>query len=258
MGYIQGQIIDIDDKDIVIGMLQSLSMKDYPDNIFQSFGFTIVDEVHHISSEVFCRSLFHIVTKYTLGLSATMKRKDGLTKVFKMFLGEIIYKIDREKTEQVLVKSINYKVDDEEFNEIKYDWRGNVQYSTMISKVCNFNRRTDFVVDILQNEFSQNTNQQLLVLGHQKAMLTYIYKAIEHRNFATYGYYLGGMKEKDLKLSETKNIIIATYAMAEEGFDCQELNTLIMATPKIRIEKCSGRIMRKKKNEIITTRIGSN
>ena len=37
--------------------------------------------------------------------------------------------------------------------------------------------------------------------------------------------------------------------MAEEGFDHQVLDTLIMATPKKKIEQCTGRIMRKKKNE---------
>jgi superfamily II DNA or RNA helicase len=57
VGKIQGPIIDIDDKDIVIGMLQSLSMKEYPASIFESFGFTIIDEVHHISSEVFSNAL---------------------------------------------------------------------------------------------------------------------------------------------------------------------------------------------------------
>ena len=66
IGKIQGQIIDIDDKDIVIGMLQSLSMKNYPNNMFESFGLTIVDEVHHISSKVFSRSLMKIITQYTL------------------------------------------------------------------------------------------------------------------------------------------------------------------------------------------------
>ena len=38
IGRIQGQIIDIEDKDIVIGMLQLLSMKDYPSTMFDSFG----------------------------------------------------------------------------------------------------------------------------------------------------------------------------------------------------------------------------
>ena len=50
IGKIQGQVIDIDNKDIVIAMLQSLSMKEYPSTLFDSFGFTIIDEVHHISS----------------------------------------------------------------------------------------------------------------------------------------------------------------------------------------------------------------
>ena len=44
IGRIQGKIIDIDDKDIVIGMLQSLSMKKYPTSLFQEFGLTCVDE----------------------------------------------------------------------------------------------------------------------------------------------------------------------------------------------------------------------
>ena len=66
VGRIQGQIIDIDDKDIVIGMLQSLSMKEYPASVFESFGFTIIDEVHHISSQTFSNALFKIVTKYML------------------------------------------------------------------------------------------------------------------------------------------------------------------------------------------------
>ena len=60
-------------------MLQSLSMKQYPPEVFESFGLTI-DETHHIAVEVFVRSLFQVVTKNVLGLSATMQRKDGLTK----------------------------------------------------------------------------------------------------------------------------------------------------------------------------------
>merc|ERR1712127_178315 len=96
VGKIQAKVIDIDDKDIVICMLQSLSMKDYPKDMFRSFGFTICDECHHIGAEVFSRSLLKVVTKYMLGLSATMKRKDGLTKVIKWFLGDIVCKIERK------------------------------------------------------------------------------------------------------------------------------------------------------------------
>ena len=88
IGCIQGQIIDIEDRDIVIIMLQSLSQKEYPEEIFKDFGLTIVDECHHISSEVFSKSLQINITAYSLALSATMDRKDGLTWIFKYFLGD--------------------------------------------------------------------------------------------------------------------------------------------------------------------------
>ena len=58
IGFIKGKTIDIDKKDIVIASLQSLSMKDYDDGIFNGFGTLIVDEVHHTSAQVFNKALF--------------------------------------------------------------------------------------------------------------------------------------------------------------------------------------------------------
>jgi len=246
IGKIQGQVIDIEDKDIVIGMLQSLSMKEYPDDQFDDFGLTIVDEVHHIGAEVFCRSLQKIVTPYTLGLSATMNRKDGLSKVFKMFLGEVVHKEKREDENTVLVKAIEFNIEDEEFNKIEYDYRGNAKYSTMISKLCNFNIRSELIISIISKELELNPNQQIMILGHNKCLLVYLFKAIEYRKIASVGYYIGGMKQKDLKISETKQIVIATYSMASEGLDIKTLTTLILATPKTDVEQAVGRIMRVK------------
>jgi superfamily II DNA or RNA helicase len=246
IGKIQGPIIDIDNKDIVIGMLQSLSMKDYPASTFDSFGLTIIDEVHHISSEVFSNALFKLVTKYMLGLSATMNRKDGTTPVFKMFLGEIVFKGKRDEERAVTVKAIEYRVDDEEFNEVKYDYRGNPQYSTMISKLCEYNHRSEFILKVLSDMLKDNPNQQVMILAHNKNLLKYLHDAIAHRNIATVGYYIGGMKESALKETETKKVVIATYAMAAEALDIKTLTTLIMATPKTDIEQSVGRILREK------------
>lgn len=246
IGRIQGQVIDIEDKDIVIGMLQSLSMKEYPEDQFAEFGLTIVDEVHHISAEIFVRALQKIVTQYTLGLSATMNRKDGLSKVFKMFLGEIIHKEKREQDTVVTVKAIEYKVNDEDFNNMEYDYRGNPKYSTMISKLCTFNPRSEYILHIIANELKINNNQQIIILAHNKNLLVYLFKAIEYRKMASVGYYVGGMKQKDLKLSENKQIIIATYSMAAEALDIKTLTTLVLATPKTDVEQAVGRILRVK------------
>ena len=246
VGKIQGQIVDIADKDIVIGMLQSLSMKDYHESTFQSFGLTIIDEVHHISSEVFSCALFKLVTKYTLGLSATMNRKDGTTKVFKMFLGEVVFKGTRDEEHAVIVRGIEYTSNDTEFKKVATDFRGNVQYSTMISKLCAFNHRSEFILRVLGDMIKENPAQQIMILAHNRNLLTYFYDAIKARNIASVGYYVGGMKEAALKESESKKIVVASYALAAEGLDIKTLTTLIMATPKTDIEQSVGRILRER------------
>jgi len=255
IGRIQGPVIDIEGKDIVLAMLQSLSMKDYPASLFDCFGFTIIDEVHHISSEVFSCALFKLVTKYMLGLSATMNRKDGTTRVFKMFLGNVVYKKERSKDEEVIVRGITYETNDEDFNETKYDFRGNPAFSTMISKLCTFSHRSEFMLKVLVDMLHENPNQQIMILAHNKNLLTYLHDAIKHRNIASVGYYVGGMKETALKESETKKVIIATYSMAAEALDIKSLTTLIMATPKTDIEQAVGRILREKHSQPIVVDI---
>jgi len=255
VGRIQGQIIDIEDKDIVIGMLQSLSMKEYPASIFESFGFTIIDEVHHISSQTFSNALFKIVTKYMLGLSATMNRKDGTTRVFKMFLGDVIFKGKRDEQHNVIIKAIEYYVDDDDFNHVITDFRGNVSYSSMISKLCEYNRRSEFIIKVVVNLLNDNPKQQILILAHNRNLIKYLHDAIQHRKIATVGYYVGGMKETALKESETKQVIVASYALAEEGLDIKTLTTLIMATPKTNIQQSVGRILREKHGQPIVVDI---
>jgi superfamily II DNA or RNA helicase len=246
IGKIQGQIIDIDGKDIVLCMLQSLSMKDYPSTLFDSFGFTIIDEVHHISSEVFSCALFKLVTKYMLGLSATMNRKDGTTKVFKMFLGQVVYKQERSKDEEVIVRGITYQINDDEYNELELDFRGQTAASKMLSKICNYNRRTEFIVKVLKDMILENPKQQIMIIASYKNILNYLYDAIVHQNITTVGYYVGGMKESALKESESKQVVLATYSMAAEGLDIKSLTTLFMITPMTNIEQSVGRILRQK------------
>ena len=163
IGLIQGPTIDIEDKDIVIGMLQSLSMKDYEPAIFKEFGFTIVDEAHHISAEVFSRVLFKAVTKYMLGLSATMERSDGLTRVFKMFMGDIAVTWRREAQNNVKVKAIEYISQDEQHNVVEKNYRGQTDYVKMISKISEFSFRTEFILKVIEDTWKKTQEQQIIV-----------------------------------------------------------------------------------------------
>jgi superfamily II DNA or RNA helicase len=87
-----------------------------------------------------------------------------------------------------------------------------------------------------------------MILAHNKTLIVYLHTAIQHRGIAngSVGYYIGGMKEADLKESESRKIIIATYAMASEGLDIKTLTTLIMASPKTDVCQSIGRILRVK------------
>jgi superfamily II DNA or RNA helicase len=333
IGKIQGPTIDVDNKDIVLCMLQSLISKEYDQSVFENFGLTIIDEVHHISSQTFSNSLFKVVTKYMLGLSATMERKDGTTNVFKMFLGDVIYKSEKKNEHKVEVRAITYKVDDEDFNETILDFRGKPQNSSMISKLCEFNRRTEFIIKTLcdfitvdnvdkkiieqhkihmdravpnceicnktinylirntccdcvkycincMENIQSNNNKNgkkertkcpncnkvlkyeqnyienpyvkpleqthTIVMAHNLNILHYIYKKIVCKNLASVGYYIGGMKECELKKSETKQIVLASFSMSSEGLDIPTLNTEFLITPKTDIVQSVGRILRAK------------
>jgi superfamily II DNA or RNA helicase len=255
VGRIQSSILDIENKDIVIGMLQSISMKDYPVNTFSSFGLLIIDEVHHISSEVFSQALFKIVTKYTLGLSATMERKDGTTQIFKYFLGDIIYKNKEKEEHNVEIRKINYISDNDEFNNVVTDYKGNVQYSTMIVKLCKFNPRSEFILRIIKDLLKEDATQHIMLLAHNRNLIDYLFESITYNNICSVGKYIGGMKPEQLKESETKKVIVATYAMASEGLDIKTLTTLILATPKTDVVQSVGRILRTKENKKIVVDI---
>lgn len=251
IGKIQGKIFDIEGKDIVIGMLQTLYDKDLGANAFTSFGLTVIDEVHRIGSEQFSKTLFKTVTPYMLGISATVDRKDKLTNVLYMYIGDKIYSEGRKDDDMVCVRAINYTSHDKDFNEIEYDFRGNPKYSTMISKLCNYGPRSDFIIKVVGDLLKEHDSKQIMILCHNRSLLTYLYEGICHRELATIGYYVGGMKQNDLQTTETKQIVLATYAMAAEALDIKTLSSLIMVTPKTDITQSVGRILRVKGNNPI-------
>ena len=244
VGKIQGDTIDVENKDIVLGMLQSLTNSDkYPSELWDQFGLCVFDECHHLSAEVFSEVMREIVTTYNLGLSGTMKRKDGLSRVFEYYIGPIIHKEQTDLTAEVLVKSVCYH-NETLFDDVKTDFRGQPLYSTMINKL-NCPDRLRLIINILKHELKINPNQQVMILSNTKQIIEDLYENMSDMP-QTKGYYVGGMKEEALKETEKKDIILATYSMASEGLDIKTLTTLIMATPKSDVCQSVGRILRSK------------
>lgn len=244
VGKIQGPVFDIEEKDIVIGMIQSLYDRAFPLNAFVSFGLTIIDEVHRIASEEFSKTLFKTITNCMLGISATVDRKDGLTNVLHMFIGPKIYTEERKDEDVVEVRAIEYVNTDVEYNEVAYDYMGNVAHTTMISKISNFPPRCNYMVRLLRDLIAENPEKQIMVLSQIRGLLTSIHEQLIGYGLDDVGFYVGGMKQKDLQATEEKQIVLATYAMAAEALDIKTLNTLVMVSPKTDIIQSVGRILR--------------
>jgi superfamily II DNA or RNA helicase len=111
------------------------------------------------------------------------------------------------------------------------------------------------MLKVVKDMLEENEDQQIMILAHNKNILKYMHDAIQTRNIASVGYYIGGMKEQALKESEGKKVVIATYSMAAEALDIKSLTTLIMATPKTEIEQAVGRILRERHSKPVVVDI---
>jgi superfamily II DNA or RNA helicase len=88
----------------------------------------------------------------------------------------------------------------------------------------------------------------VLILSERRNQLKAIEDYIIEKNIANqdYGYYVGGMKQEQLNVSSGKQIILATFQLASEGFNVPTLNTVIFASPISDIQQSIGRILRER------------
>ena len=251
IGSVQGEILDINQKDIIVCMLQSLSMRDYPPETFKDIGLVIVDECHHIASEAFSKSIPKITSKYMLGLSATPQRKDKLMYVINWFLGPLLYESNTEDKIDPLVKVeyFEFEPPEKEFNEIIYNNQGVMFTSLMINKVIEYEPRNKFLKEILEDVY-EDPKRKILVLTDRIEHTDILFKILNPEIQENTGILLSKLKQAEReKLMKEKRILIATYSMCREGFDLPCLNTLIMATSRPDIEQIVGRILRIEKDK---------
>ena len=251
IGRIQGDLCEVEGKDVIIAMLQTLSMKEIPIATFKPIGLVIVDECHHIASEVFVQALPKVTSKYMLGLSATPQRKDGLMFVAHWFLGPLLYTSDTGDKEDtgVEVEVYEYVNTDPVFNEVIYNSQGVMFTTLMINKLTECESRTRWLVDILVDSLADSPHRQILVLTdrvqHTKDLFAALPPSLQSSS-AILSQAVSASKRTEA--CATCSCLIATYAMCKEGFDVPTLNTLLMATPRPDVDQIVGRILRVEKS----------
>lgn len=250
IGRIQGERCDIGEEfDVSIAMIQTICSRSYPNGTFQGFGLAIFDEAHHLGAEHFSQTLQRIQCTSMLGLTATPARTDGLTKVFEWFLGPIVFKIEkRESDKTVGVEVLRYSADDPVYADPPLDYKGDVVRARMINQIAEYAPRTTAILDWIV-EHLRNPARKLLILSDRREHLIAFDEGLKKRGIHSVGFYVGGMKQKDLDKSALCQVLLGTFAMASEGFNVPTLNTILLATPKSNVEQSVGRVLRQRPEE---------
>jgi superfamily II DNA or RNA helicase len=239
LGIMKGDKFEHEGCDIVIASLQTMISRKYP---LDGFGLTIYDETHHMSARVFVTSLTTETTRYTLGLTATPDRKDGLGRVFTWFIGSIVFRQDNAgmKRPDVRVQTPVLPQRD----QMRCDFAGRPDTVAMITDLCNNVERNRDIADMALKVL-EDPLRCLLILSERRKHLEDLYALLEPAHGPEMGYYVGGMKSEEReKVEKNARVILASVSAAAEAFDCGRLNCIILASPRSDVEQSVGRIMR--------------
>lgn len=227
---ISGKVRD-NSGDIVLGMFQTFVSSGLP--IDPSFGLVIVDEAHHVAAETFTNVMLRGSQRYTLGLSATPERKDGLD--ISPLTGDFVDGNVSSRTfdpSRIVVEIHKYTCDAFTSNTMLTK-RGDVNYSAMVTHLTTIGERTDFICSLIQT-----TKKPTIVLSHRRDHVIDICTRAKNMGVDIEAFLPGARNAPPNK------VIVSTYQYASEGFDRKDLECLIMATPIQTFKQAIGRICR--------------
>jgi len=235
-------------KFVTVALVQSLYK--YADQVGEHVGHLVVDECHRTPSRTFTDAVTEFDAKYMLGLSATPWRRDKLSQLIFWHLGDVHYKVDKErlveeghivKTE-VVWRETNFNPYYDPVNE----------YSKMLSELTADDERNRQIAADVAGEVD-DTSGVCLVLSDRKKHCETLQALLRYKHGINADLLTGDLtteQRKDViqRLEQGHvNVLIATGQLIGEGFDCRNLATLFLATPirfSGRVIQYLGRVMR--------------
>ena len=224
------------DHPFVIAMIQTLCMRSHPTGTFDSIGLVIVDEAHHVGAPAFSQAMFTMCPKYTLGLTATPDRKDGLTRILYWFLGPSYFTFGRESSKNVVVYKTPYTCPEYHMTP-PMSRIGKVCLPSMVNMLVENQERNQLLLDIVRDV---SVSHHTLVLSDRRSHCEWIVKQVG----PTAGLYMGGIKQTDLDVAAKCRVVVGTFSLAHEGLDIPTLSAIVLATPHSDVRQAVGRILR--------------
>ena len=240
VGLIQGDTWNVDGHDFVLAMIQTLCVREHSPDQFNMFGLVIVDEAHHVGAPAFSKTMFKVSPEFTLGLTATPERKDGLTCILYWFLGSIFYDFSPSSSEtETELKRIDFTHESFKSGPILNKF-GKVSMAHMVNHLVEIPERNQLIMQHLRDAISRK--RRILLLSDRRGHCEWIHEQLGE---GVSGLYLGGMKQDEHEKAAKKQVVVATFTLAYEGLDIPELDTLFLVTPHSDVKQAVGRIMRR-------------
>lgn len=189
----------------------------------------IVDECHHICARTLCKVIETVGSRYRLGLSATLARKDGLDSILACLLGPIAFQCERHDEPNLTVRVIRHRAGGAGHFALSY--------VESVNAIASDASRQNVVVEVVVNLFHKK--KHIIVLSDRLVQLEAIRRCLEDFQIP-YHMAIGGSKECFLE----RPVMLATYQFASEGLDIPALNTCILASPRVDVKQSVGRILR--------------
>lgn len=240
IGFIKRDVCSFTGKKIVVGMIQSLTTRDYPPALYDHFGVVVVDEVHRMGAPVFNTAIPKFSAACRIGVTATPKRADGLQEVFEWHIGPVLEKMEgHEVTPKIYQVPFEIEIPDSQYRSRDKIFLGKL--TTILSK--NERRNRFLVVEMVK---AVRAGRRVMILSDRREHLEKMKAAFEAVPDlkATCGFYVGGMKKEEREMSEKADAIFATFQMVKEGLDIPAIDTLFLATPHGDVQQPVGRILR--------------
>jgi superfamily II DNA or RNA helicase len=228
---------------IVVANVQTLGKK--MKEIQNMFGTLILDEMHHVSAPTFSKIIDKSNARYKIGLSGTLKRKDGKHVIFNDYFGFDVHQPPKENyitPRVVLVKSETRFPD-----SAKIPWANRVNavaydegYQRMISQLASVYAAKGHKVLVVSDRV-QFLNRCADLTGNNAICIT--------------GELPHEQRDEELKKIKdgTADILYGSQSIFSEGISVNELSCLILGTPinnEPLLIQLIGRVIRKMDGKI--------
>lgn len=257
VGIVQGRTCQWKDRDVVIGMMHSVSLRKYSPDFYKAFGTVIYDESHRVGSSMLSETCGLFPARVRVGISATHSRKDGGDRVGAWHLGPIHVNSSATAVDcTVYVK--RYKASPSAIYGKKPRAR--------MKCLSKDHTRNIMLADLIMRNYRVGRN--IMVIGKYVGHLQLLMGMCRKRGLPddAAGQYTGrklvyptdalgnridgepkSVKIKDAEyenILENAQVIFTTYGMFKEGLDVPRLDCGIDVIPQSESEQVTGRIRR--------------